>query len=225
VNSKVQEGQRHRGLYGLLAKPAIYEFIQRLVGGPKGRVFLKNFVDSHVAPRQGSRILDIGCGPGTILKNIPETLNCHYCGFDMNPAYIEAAQAQYGHRGRFFCKRVSEASLDGAGTFDIVLAIGVLHHLNDVEAQTLIQLAHHVLVSGGYLVTLDPVFVPGQNRIARFLISRDRGKFVRSPEGYQSLAHSIFANVECTVLHNMLRLPYTHFVMKSCKGMVEQPTA
>jgi len=217
VNSSVQEGQRNRGLYGLLSKPAIYEFIQRIVAGPKGRRFQKNFVDNHVAPRQGSRILDIGCGPGTILKTMPETLNYQYCGFDNNPKYIEAAQAEFGHRARFFCKRVSEANLDGVGTFDIVMAIGVLHHLGDDEANTLIQLAHRVLEPGGYLVTLDPVFVPGQNRIARFLISRDRGKFVRSAEGYQSLPHHVFAKVESTVYHNMLRLPYTHFIMKCFK--------
>jgi SAM-dependent methyltransferase len=211
------EGQRSRGLYGLLSRPAIYEFIQRMVTGPKGRQFQKNFVDHHVAPRQGSRILDIGCGPGTFLKNIPETLDCQYCGFDMNPAYIEAAKIQYGQRGRFFCQRVSEASLHGAGTFDIVLAVAILHHLSDEEAKTLIQLAHGVLEPGGYLVTLDCAFVPGQGRIARFVISRDRGKFVRSPEGYESLAHSAFAKVESTVYHNMLRLPYTHFIMKCVK--------
>ena len=100
MNSNVQVGQRHRGLYGLLSKPAIYEFIQQLVAGRKGRRFQKNFVDNHVVPRQGSRVLDIGCGPGTILNCIPEELNCQYCGFDMNPTYIEAAQARYGHRPR-----------------------------------------------------------------------------------------------------------------------------
>jgi len=32
------------------------------------------------------RVLDIGCGPGNILKLMPDT---EYVGFDLNPHYIE----------------------------------------------------------------------------------------------------------------------------------------
>jgi SAM-dependent methyltransferase len=204
--STVHEEERTKGLYRLLSKPAIYEWFQWIVAGPKAKQFQQDFVTHDVAPCQGSKILDIGCGPGSFLAILPEALDCQYTGFDINPKYIAAAQVRYGHRGRFLCQRVSEADLEGAGTFDIVLARGVVHHLSDDEATGLMHLAHRALGPTGRLVTIDPVFVAGQSRMARFLISRDRGKFVRDPQGYEGLARGVFAKVESTIHHNRIRV-------------------
>lgn len=41
--------------------------------------------------------------------------------------------------------------------FDIVLVVGVLHHLDDTEALQLCQLAQAGLKSGGTLITLDGI--------------------------------------------------------------------
>ena len=54
----------------------------------------------------------------------------------------------------------------------IVLAIGVVHHLDDAEAVKLFQLAHAALKSGGRLVTMDGCYVPKQSRVARHLLAR-----------------------------------------------------
>ncbi|MGI8513367.1 MAG: class I SAM-dependent methyltransferase, partial [Solirubrobacteraceae bacterium] len=62
--------------------------------------------------------------------------------------------------------------------------------------------------------TLDPTFVPGQARAARWLLSRDRGQAVRDPAGYQALASSHFAQVTATVRHDLARVPYTHAILE-----------
>src|SRR5262249_38071241 len=158
------------------------------------------------------RVLDIGCGPGTILQYLPRGVE--YSGFDINPQYIADARKQYGDRGTFYCQAVSDAAVEQQASYDAVLASGLSHHLNDAEAERLFRVAHAALAPGGYLVTWDPVYVDGQSRLARYLISWDRGQFVRTPEEYLALARPFFPVVESAVFHDLLRIPYTHFVTK-----------
>lgn len=100
-----------------------------------------------------------------------------------------------------------------AGCYDIVLANGIVHHLDAAEAGRLLGLGHAALVPGGRLITYDCVLVEGQHWLARWLIGRDRGRAVRSPLQYETLARSYFARVEGALLHDTLRLPYTILVM------------
>ena len=70
-------------------------------------------------------------------------------------------------KARFVCERVSQFSLAKAQKFDVVLAIGIVHHLDDAEAQQLFQIAYGALKQGGKLVTSDGVYFDGQSSIAR----------------------------------------------------------
>ena len=63
-------------------------------------------------------------------------------------------------------------------------------------------------------MTIDPCYVEGQPRFARWMISRDRGRDVRTPEAYQDLARERFDRVHGLVQHDRLRLPYSHHVME-----------
>ena len=76
------------------------------------------------------------------------------------------------------------------------------------------DIAHTALKPGGALVTLDGCFVPDQSRVARALLKRDRGQFVRTPGEYTRLAASVFPQVESHVCHDLLRIPYTHLIMR-----------
>ena len=197
----------------LLEKPALYELFSRAVGARSSR---ETFVRTYVRPRPGDQVLDVGCGPADILEQLPALA---YFGFDISPSYIESATRRFGDRGRFFCERVSEARafLDREGQFDIVLAIGILHHLDRDEALDLFRIAKRALKPGGRLVTLDPCYAPGQSAIARYLASRDRGQFVRDEQGYRELAQAEFPAVTSSVRHDLLRMPYTHIILECAK--------
>jgi 2-polyprenyl-3-methyl-5-hydroxy-6-metoxy-1,4-benzoquinol methylase len=201
------------GTYRILESPVIYELVQKLGGA---RVARERLINQFVRPFPGARILDAGCGPGTIIESLPE--NVEYVGYDLNPKYIDSAREKYGERGRFFCSRIREATdplMEGG--FDFVLAMHVLHHLHDDEAQELLEGAYHHLRDKGVLVTIDCVYVPNQSPIAKFIISKDRGKQVRDPEGYVALMKKPFSNVEKTLVTDMLRYPFTHFIMRATK--------
>ena len=201
-------------LKSILEQPFIYKIFSALVGAQHS---ISTFVSEYVRPAASGRILDIGCGPGKILDHLPQV---DYFGFDFSPSYIESATRHYGHRGQFFCQRVSEAKvfLEHPESFDIVLAIGVLHHLDDAEAMQLFDIAKRALKKGGRLVTYDGCYVHNQSRAAKYLLSRDRGQYVRDEKGYTSLARQQFNEVRVAIRHDLLRIPYTHIIMECVKG-------
>ncbi len=198
-------------LRDILAQARVYSLFARIIGATRGR---QVYVQDYIRPKAGDRVLDIGCGPADILEALPEV---EYHGFDLSPDYIESARKRFGARGQFHVEAVSADLIKKYEGFDLVLATGVLHHLTDAEATDLFQVARTALKPGGRLVTLDGCFVDGQSAIARHLLRRDRGEFVRQQPEYLRLASKVFSKVESHLTHNLLRIPYTHLIMKCSK--------
>jgi len=158
-------------------------------------------------------ILDIGCGPADILAYLP---NIEYWGFDISEQYIERAGNAFGTRGHFRCKQLQVDDLDELPKFDVALAIGLLHHIDDQVALNVLQLAYQALKPGGRLLTVDPCLEPSQSFIARFLVRHDRGQNVRDKGEYEALALSVFKAPNVVVRHQAW-IPYTHCIMECQK--------
>src|ERR1043166_7794314 len=109
-----------RRLRSILAVPQMYQLFFNLIGAPRRSRVL---VHEYIQPKVGNRILEIGCGPGTIIPYLPE---CEYLGFDVSASYIEQARNRYP-QAKFVCERVSGYNLPGNEYFDIVLALAILH--------------------------------------------------------------------------------------------------
>ncbi|OIO68108.1 MAG: hypothetical protein COW19_01860 [Zetaproteobacteria bacterium CG12_big_fil_rev_8_21_14_0_65_55_1124] len=197
------------GFRAIFSHPAIYNMAQRMVGAERARRML---VRDYFPPMQGKSMLDIGCGTAEILRHLPEQME--YSGFDASESYIAEARRAFGNRGSFRAELVSAATLGSMQQFDVVLAFGLLHHLDDSDAASLFRLAAQALKPDGMLITMDPVFAPGQHPLARWMISRDRGRCVRSPDGYQALARASFPLVNHHLRHDMLNIPYSHTIMQ-----------
>jgi SAM-dependent methyltransferase len=197
------------GLKQLLSQASVYQAFQDLLGA---RRLHRRIVREHLRLSAGSRMLDIGCGPAAIVGELPAGVR--YVGVDSSARYIEAARARWGSRGEFRCLRVDELVPAVLPEVDLVLALGLLHHLDDADAAKLFELALSSLRKGGRVVTYDPCLIPAQKRISRFLVSRDRGRHVRSPEAYAALARRVFPNVESSVLDGHLRIPYTAVILE-----------
>lgn len=190
----------------LLESPTVYRIFGAAIGGK----FRDRYVSEYVQPRSGDRILDLGCGPGDILDHLPEV---RYLGVDMDSRYIEAARKRFGKLGEFRCESATETVLREPASFDVVMANGVLHHLDDAEVHKVMNLAKSALKPGGRLVTHDGAFIPEQTTFEAMLLKRDRGRFVRAVDQYVQLARATFDRVESVVRRDMLRLPYTHHIM------------
>lgn len=194
-------------LHSVLANPAAYQLWWTLVGGPG---WAKILVNDYVRPKSAARILEIGCGPGNIAHYFA---NYEYVGVDLNSKYIEVAKQRFP-KATFVCERVSQFSLADRRSFDIVLAIGILHHLDDGEARQLFQIAHDALETGGKLVTFDGVWTNDQSTAARWLLARDRGRHIRREQEYVGIASQVFQNVRSSVRHDLLRIPYSHAILE-----------
>ncbi len=197
------------GIRSILSHPAMYNFTQNALGVRRARRVLAG---EYIPRKAGLRMLDIGCGTAEILEFLPEDMD--YVGFDASAEYIAHAKKNFAARGSFFTGLVGKEELDGMEKFDVVLAFGVVHHLDDSEAERLFALAARALNDDGLLLTVDPCFMPAQSPIARWLIAHDRGQNVRDQEGYCRLAKRCFTRVTSTPRNDFLRLPYTYLVMQ-----------
>lgn len=195
------------GVRALLSLPFIYSTFQHLMGAKS--IWL-NFINENVRPETGDLILDIGCGPADLLDYLPDL---DYWGFDISEAYITKAKKKYGGRGKFHVKDLGFEDLKTMPKFDLVIASGLLHHLDDPLANHVMRLGFEALKPNGRMITIDPCYVPNQNPIARFLISKDRGQNVRTQHGYEKLTARIFSNVKVSVKHKSW-IPYTHCIME-----------
>ena len=210
-----EPSHRETGLSAILSQPWVYDLFTSLVGKRSTRVSL---VRDYVRPFPGCRILEIGCGTAWLLSYFPDSI-AEYAGFDMNPLYIEAAKERWKDRTNcsFSCQRVEDAATLRFEHYDVVLAVGIVHHLNDDEASHLFNIAYQSLKPQGALITFDNVYVENQNRLAKWLISRDRGRAVRTVDEYKGLAARCFADIEGEISHDALRIPYTIFIMRCVK--------
>jgi cyclopropane fatty-acyl-phospholipid synthase-like methyltransferase len=202
--------QIENNIRSILKQASIYNLFQWCVGADKARM---KCVRDFVCPTPHMRVLDIGCGPGKMIEYFPDTIE--YYGFDFNQNYIDHARREYGDRGTFICSDVNDADLlKNLPECDVVMAIGLVHHLEDIECVKLFDFAKKQMKKGGRLITFDGCYTENQSKIAKFLLDHDRGQNIRTQEGYESLAKESFKNIKTTIANNLMRLPYTFIIME-----------
>lgn len=207
------------GLRTVLSLAGVYDAVQSALGAGRYRSEIaKAYVRSSGS--ETLRVLDVGCGTAEILNYLPE---CHYVGVDFSQRYIDAARQRYGDRATFLCSEATGTPFERwRGEFDCLLMLGLLHHLDDAEAETLFRAVGPALAPHGKVVTADPTVSPDTHAVGRFLAGRDRGRNVRAPEAYEALARGAFVEVTLHVHHDLLRVPYSHAILECSRPVAEQ---
>ena len=201
--------QSDSGLSRWLKVPCLYNVFQAVVGG---KALRRRIIQSHIRAKPGDKVIDIGCGTARVLQSLPAV---KYFGLDINPDYIAFARRTYGDKGTFVVG--DTRSLRGDSRFkdaDIVIAIAVLHHLDDEEAADCIRFAYDALKRGGRLVCYDPCWIPNQGAFSRFIMSKDRGRNIRTEQQCRQLAAKVFSNVHAWVNTKPMRIPYVTIVLE-----------
>jgi SAM-dependent methyltransferase len=206
--------QINSGVHSILNSPLIYSLFQNAVGGIQ---FRRRLVRDYFRVKAGNKVLEIGCGPGVFSEFFGDDIN--YTGFDVSQQYIAFAKGRYDFRKnlQFICSDVNDFNISENIQYDFSFAAGLIHHLNDEEALKVFKMAKEGLGKGKRFISIDPVFVEGQSFIAKYMISKDRGQNIRTAPDYEKLAKSEFKSVKVIILHNLLRIPYTHAIIECVK--------
>jgi SAM-dependent methyltransferase len=201
----------------VLRHPSVYILAQRAVGAQK----VRTLCIEALAPAEGQRILDIGCGPAYYVSRLPR---CEYHGFDTDSTYIAYARRHFGDRGTFYDEPYDERHRAALPLFDRALLMGLLHHLDDDACHALLDLVAGSLAPGGRAATLDTVLFEEQTRFSRALAGHDRGAFVRSPEAFLKLGRAHFDVLEHRILGGTWPIPSAHFLMVLSTPAPDTPT-
>ncbi len=196
--------QRTSSIYNFINNPLVYKIIQKIMSGTSLR---KKIIKANIK-KKNLNILDIGCGPAEVIDYIP---GCKYYGYDIDKRSIEYAKKKYSNKNyHFFCKKFHNKEIKKLPMFDFVILFGILHHLNNKQANNVLALCKKKMKKNSKLLTEDPIFVNNQNFVARFLISKDRGNNVRKEKEYLKLLKLHFKNLKSKVTHQFF-IPYTWF--------------
>lgn len=175
-----------RGVHALSEQPRAFDFLRWiLMAGYRSH--------KEVLRREGiteaASVLDLGCGTGALTGFFrPEG----YVGVDINPRYIERARTKMG---RYRFEVADGRSLPFAdGSFDAVLIGGVIHHLDDASARTVLEETRRVLVPGkGVLVMCEAVPTRSRwNVIGRLIVALDEGDFISPAQRYLDMVRKVF---------------------------------
>ena len=124
--------------------------------------------------RSGQRVLDIGCGTGTLAVMLKTARpNVDVVGLDPDALALERAtrKARRAHVDVEFVCGFADAIPYAEGSFDRVLSSLMLHHLTDDEKAATLRDVNRVLRPGGSFHLLDFTTEPAHRRglIARVL--------------------------------------------------------
>jgi ubiquinone/menaquinone biosynthesis C-methylase UbiE len=114
--------------------------------------YLVDFIEAKTRAARQAAVLDVGCGTGNCHEALSATVG-RLCGIDVSVSSIEVARARN--------PQVEYAHYDGAsipypeGSFDIVFAICVFHHIPLEQRDVLVADIRRSLKPGGYVVVFE----------------------------------------------------------------------
>ncbi|MBA2444147.1 MAG: class I SAM-dependent methyltransferase [Nocardioidaceae bacterium] len=186
-----------------------YVALQKVVGADR----LRYRCIAELDIQQGNSVLDVGCGPAYYFQRLPG--NVRYHGFDTDAGYIEWAREKWGsERATFHHGIFDEAAAAALPSFDAVLLLGLLHHLSDDDSRSLLRLCAKKLAPGGWVVSVDTCYEPGQGMVSRWMSNNDRGEYVREPAAFLELAGDIFGKINGDILSDVTRIPASYWSMR-----------
>jgi SAM-dependent methyltransferase len=180
------------GIFSIISSPRVYNLVQ-LVAGEK--IYRDRMVREYVKPFEGCRVLDIGCGTGGYINHLDHYCkNYEYYGFDGEAIYIEYASQAFKERKNlhFYHKILTEQSVKDYDGFDIVMATGVMHHLDDEIVASLLRIAKLALKPGGRFITYDTGKFEQMSLLENIFLKFDRGRSIRNVDEYSELIKKTF---------------------------------
>lgn len=180
----------------LAEKPAYFSLLRKII--ELNFPTQKRLIRTTLGSGAGKQVLDIGCGTG-------EFACCFdprgYRGIDVSDVYIGYARRR--HRGRHFEVMDATRIAYPDGTFDFILIMAMLHHLEDRDVASVLAEAKRLLKRGGTVLVMEDARLPELENMAVRLVQRfDKGEFIRPPHDYRRFIAPLFAIRSETAFRN-----------------------
>jgi SAM-dependent methyltransferase len=189
--------------YKLLESQKFYDSYQSCVGAVKYR---RNLIEKKEISKFNS-FLDIGCGTASTINLLPR--QAKYIGIDLSQKYLKKA-AERKEGVTLIHGDISKNGWTKFVTFAdpvMCIALGIYHHLSDVELNSMLDHCKSVLPKGSQIISMDPVITSRTKKIARWFAENDRGKFVRTPEELENIFHFKGFELRLEVKTAQMRIP------------------
>jgi ubiquinone/menaquinone biosynthesis C-methylase UbiE len=115
----------------------------------------------------GAKVLDVGCGNGTLLYELCCKAKIQAYGIDVSPNMIKECQKRY--KDLTFKVSSGEVLDFDDNSFDVLTICCVLHHLHN--ADNFVKQAKRVLKQDGFLVIGEPWFPWGLRQLTDWIVS------------------------------------------------------
>ena len=178
-----------RGIHKILEVPLLFRIQQHLCNnyGSVRAAFQAELGGGSL------RYLDVGCSTGASVSKLFDLEKEDYTGIELVPEYAAIAQ-RMNPKGKFLAMNARKMELPDA-SYDRVLFLAVMHHMDDDTCRDALKEACRVLAPGGKVLIAENIFTPGRFWSSLFL-RHDRGDFIRKPEGYRALVDDGLWTVE-----------------------------
>lgn len=148
----------------------------------------------------GSKALDFGCGTG-LFARVFEKERLKYWGYDIDDRLITFASRFYPK-----CKfTTSENVLKEEAPFDLIVANCCFHHIDEVLLPVELKRIKSLLADQGSFLVIDLLLVENDpSFLHRSFMKLEKGKHVRTVDGYQKRLEKYFVIVETDVVRSHL---------------------
>jgi len=124
---------------------------------------LRKIMFKMYIPKEGMRVLEVGCGTGTNLK-LYQQARCEVYGIDLSPSMVKVASNKLGEQADIKLGDASQMPYSD-GYFDLVIAMLTLHEMpNSIRPPVMDEMAR-VMKQDGRLLLVD--FHPGPIRFPK----------------------------------------------------------
>jgi 2-polyprenyl-3-methyl-5-hydroxy-6-metoxy-1,4-benzoquinol methylase len=154
----MEAARRRRKLDEALRTPGDYQHRALEAGHPIQRQWHRSklgLVDWFCAPRQGERVLDVGCGSGVFAARLAER-GARVVAIDSNQDAIAYARRAFGRPGLDYECGVLEELAFSPASFDRVVCLEVIEHIEIDRTRTLLGDLRRILRQGGRLTLTTP---------------------------------------------------------------------